>query len=696
MALAAAVPAFAYIRALTSQGIPVSRPDAASIQFLVQNGFTAGAVNAEGGVMITPSSNPGAALAAAASSWTAVPSSTVRFLPFKATNIGANGNDGQHVITIEDTPENRSAVGPYLAITLYTYRISDGTMSDTDVIFNPKIVEDGRQVSFSTTHEDNTYDLQSTLTHELGHSLGATHSGVRGATMYQSAGEVGAFITANEADAWATLSADDIAFVTSVYPAPGAAGQFGTISGTVKFDTGTAVFGALVIATDTTQGIMLGGIANNTDGSFSIAMAPPGQYQVYAQPLDGPVTTANFAASLFRGKTPVTSFRTTFSGGNTSPSSISVSASGTAAANIVVTSGASTLHIDSLGTGSAGGTDWASADVKSLTAGSARDILLWGPGLNASVTEANLRILGPGLKLRAGSLHLARDAADSGETPLRFTVDSAPFAARTPVAVMVVTDNDATADSGSLLMLPGGSPSVLNTGVFNAASFEDGAVSPGGIVTVYGTKFGPPPPGLALAQLDSAGRIASELSGVRLLFDGRPSPLIYAGNDVVSAVVPYEVASQKSTALTVEYNGVASAPVNLAVGAAGPAIFTYHANGSGQVLAVNPDGSLNGPSAASARGSVIVMYWTGSGLLSPQAADGEVTPGVASPLLPVSVSIGGSPATVFYSGAAPMEVAGLEQLNVQVPQGIATGSAVPVIVTVGDYSSRPDVTLVVK
>jgi uncharacterized protein (TIGR03437 family) len=395
--------------------------------------------------------------------------------------------------------------------------------------------------------------------------------------------------------------------------------------------------------------------------------------------------------------TPVTSFRTTFCGGNANPATIPISAGGTAAANIVVTSGTSALHIDSLGTGSAGGTDWASAEVKSLTAGSASDVLIWGPGLNGNVTEADLRILGPGLKLRAGSLHLARDAADSGVTPLRFTVDSEPFAARTPVTVMVVTGSDATADSGSLLLLPGGgSPSVLNTGVLNAASFEDGTVSPGGIVTIYGTQFGPPPPGLALAQLDSQGRIAAQLSGVRVLFDGRASPLIYAGNDVVSAVVPFEVALQKSTAMTAEYNGVASVPVNLAVAAAGPALFTYHANGTGQVLAVNPDGSLNGTSAAAARGSIIVMYWTGAGLLSPQAGDGAVTPGVAAPLLPVSVTVGGSPANVLYSGAAPGEVAGLEQLNVQVPAGIAAGSAVPVIVTVGDYSSRPDVTLVVK
>jgi uncharacterized protein (TIGR03437 family) len=696
-AVAAAVPAHAYTRYLTSQGVALTRPDAGSIQFLVHDGFTAGAVNSEGGVTITAGSNPGAALAAAASTWTAVLSATVRFAPFKSTTAGANGTDGQNVITIEDTPENRSAVGSYLAITLYSYRVADGALTDTDIIFSPKVVESGRQVPFSTNHAANTYDVQSTLTHELGHALGASHSGVIGATMFQSAGEVGDFITANEADAWATLSADDVAFVTSAYPAPGAANQLGAIAGTVKFDTGAAVLGALVNAVDAAQGIMLGGFVNSADGSYSIGMAPPGQYQVYAQPLDGPVMPANLGPGVLHGLSAVTNFRTSFSGGNASPATTSVIAGGAATANITVPSGASALHIDRLGTGSAGGTDWAYGDVKSLTGGTAGDILIWGAGVNNTLTESNLRVLGPGLTIRAGSLRRAANAVVSGVAAMRFTVDAAPFASRTPVAVAVVSGSDAAVDSGSLLLLPGGGPpAVLNTGVLNAASFEGGSVSPGGIITVYGTRFGPPPPGLALAQLDGAGRIATQISGVRVLFDGRPSPLIYVGNNVVSAVVPFEVSAQKSTAMTVEYNGSASVPVNAAVGAAGPALFTYFANGSGQVLAVNPDGRLNGPAAAAARGSVIVMYWTGAGLLSPQAGDGVLTPGVAAPVLPVSVTIGGSPANVMYAGAAPAEVAGLEQLNVEVPAGIAPGSAVPVVVTVGDYSSRPDVTLVVK
>ncbi|MBV9768270.1 MAG: hypothetical protein JOZ32_01755, partial [Bryobacterales bacterium] len=66
------------------------------------------------------------------------------------------------------------------------------------------------------------------------------------------------------------------------------------------------------------------------------------------------------------------------------------------------------------------------------------------------------------------------------------------------------------------------------------------------------------------------------------------------------------------------------------------------------------------------------------------------------PLLPVSVEIGGLPAVVSYAGAAPLEVAGLLQVNATVPAGVPTGTSVPVVIKVGAVSSQSGVTIAIR
>jgi uncharacterized protein (TIGR03437 family) len=63
---------------------------------------------------------------------------------------------------------------------------------------------------------------------------------------------------------------------------------------------------------------------------------------------------------------------------------------------------------------------------------------------------------------------------------------------------------------------------------------------------------------------------------------------------------------------------------------------------------------------------------------------------------PVAVTTGGQSAKVLYQGAAPLLVAGVSQINVEVPAGITPGSAVPVTISVGDVPSVNTVTTAVK
>ena len=312
--------ALAEVPESTSAGTPLFRRDVSAIQMLVNNGFKAGAVNADGLVVITPSSDPLEAIGAAAAEWSGVGSARIGFLPAQQTSLSNDPSDGNFVLTIQDTPENRSIVGSYLAITVYQYS-ADGTITDSDVIFNPSVVQSGVLYPFSTDGEIGSYDLQSLVAHELGHSLGSSHSPVISATMFQAQTPFATYIVAAAATVHRVLSADDIAFATTRYPAAGA--QVGSISGGVVFMSGSPVLGALVVALDPTTGITIGGLSSLSDGTYRLSSVPPGSYFVYAQPANGPVTAANMAGVPNMSQANV-NFRVTFAGGNATPSAIPV------------------------------------------------------------------------------------------------------------------------------------------------------------------------------------------------------------------------------------------------------------------------------------------------------------------------------------------------------------------------------------
>jgi uncharacterized protein (TIGR03437 family) len=237
-------------------------------------------------------------------------------------------------------------------------------------------------------------------------------------------------------------------------------------------------------------------------------------------------------------------------------------------------------------------------------------------------------------------------------------------------------------------------PSFQASSVVNAASFLSGPVAPGEIVTVFGTGFGPGP--LKTLQL-TVGLANTTLGGTRMLFDGVPAPIVYTVQNQFSAVVPYAVAGKPSTQVQIEYRGTRSAPVTLQLVSASPAIFTLDSSGRGAGAILNQDSSVNSPANPARIGSVVSIFATGEGQTSPAGIDGK--PGsdpVPHPTLPVSVTIGGQTVTPIYAGGAPGNVAGLMQVNVQIPSGIQTGSAVPVLLQVGNASSQAGVTIAVR
>ena len=231
------------------------------------------------------------------------------------------------------------------------------------------------------------------------------------------------------------------------------------------------------------------------------------------------------------------------------------------------------------------------------------------------------------------------------------------------------------------------------TAVVNAASDSPGAISPGEVVVIYGSGLGPPE--LLPAQLDAAGLVGTQLSGTTVTFNGVPAPLVYVSSTQISAVVPYGV-SGSSVPVVVQYQNQTPANTTVAVAAAAPALFTVDSSGRGQALAIDQDGFPNTATHGAQTASLLTVYATGLGQTSPSGLDGQLAGTVLPrPVLPVSVSIEGQAATVLYAAALPGSVAGIMQIEVQVPTGIQPGAAVPVSLQVGSFTSPAGVTIAI-
>jgi uncharacterized protein (TIGR03437 family) len=294
-------------------------------------------------------------------------------------------------------------------------------------------------------------------------------------------------------------------------------------------------------------------------------------------------------------------------------------------------------------------------------------------------------LLPPGLSLTQGVL--------SGTGLLSGT----PTSGGTFTFVIQVTDNsNAIATKQFTLTITGGPVTLLTNGIVNAASYAGGSVSPGEIVAIFGPFPGPAT--LVSLQLDGRGYVSTNLGGTQVLFDGVQAPMIYAVAGQVSCVVPYEVTGESSTQVQVSYQGQVSNFIAMPVAGVVPGLFTINASGSGQGAIVNQDGTVNSTSNPAAVGSIVQLYATGEGQTNPAGVDGrpDASPPPQPVTQPVTATVGGLSANVAYAGGVSGLVAGVLQVNVQIPLGLTSGGSVPIVLSMGGKTTQANVTLAVK
>jgi uncharacterized protein (TIGR03437 family) len=230
--------------------------------------------------------------------------------------------------------------------------------------------------------------------------------------------------------------------------------------------------------------------------------------------------------------------------------------------------------------------------------------------------------------------------------------------------------------------------SVLIGAVRDAAGARANAISTGKIVAIYGAGLGP---SQLIQNQPANGLFSSDLAETKVAFNGVAAPILYTSATQVAAIVPYAV-SGATAQVTVTYQGQASDPFEVTVAQSAPSFFTVNQTGAGQAAAINAaDGTVNTAANPVRIGGYISLYATGEGQTAPPGVDGMLgssTP--AHPILPVTATVGGMPAVVQYAGGVPGQVAGLMQVNVQIPSGVRPSGYVPVVLQVGTAATTAD------
>lgn len=267
-------------------------------------------------------------------------------------------------------------------------------------------------------------------------------------------------------------------------------------------------------------------------------------------------------------------------------------------------------------------------------------------------------------------------------------------------------------------------PVIAPGGVLNGASFDKTAgqpVAPGSLVSIFGTNLS-----AATASALSIP-LSTSLSSVSVTFAGFNATLkdvvhSDSNGDQLNVQVPWDILPMlppgtngvTQIPVVVTRNGVPSAPVNVAVGAAAPGIFTFQF-GIGQAVAY---GNTDGAVAANGVGGLpftahpakigdpqtLAILATGLGAVDTTVKNGDVPSVItSSTLVKPTVLIGNVPAQVVFSGLVGRDASGkafgfvgVYQINVIISPGTPTGDAVPIQIQMNGITSPNTVTIAVS
>jgi uncharacterized protein (TIGR03437 family) len=225
--------------------------------------------------------------------------------------------------------------------------------------------------------------------------------------------------------------------------------------------------------------------------------------------------------------------------------------------------------------------------------------------------------------------------------------------------------------------------------VVDAAGSQPG-ISPGAWISIYGTNLAYTTRGWLSSEI-VGGKLPTLLDGVSVTIDNRLAAVSYISPLQLNVQVPDDTATGPVQLAVTTPQGTATITVPMQTFS--PGLFMYGAANGRYVAAQHADYSIVGPpglypgsSSPAKPGEVIILYTTGFGPTSPPTPSGQVVTSAepVANLSAIGMTIGGQQAQVQWAG---ITIAGVWQLNVQVPPGAASGDA-SIVAQIGGKSTQ--------
>jgi uncharacterized protein (TIGR03437 family) len=183
-----------------------------------------------------------------------------------------------------------------------------------------------------------------------------------------------------------------------------------------------------------------------------------------------------------------------------------------------------------------------------------------------------------------------------------------------------------------------------------------------------------------------------DLADIQVLVNDQPAPLFMVSPSQINFQMPMSAPSSGTVEVQVyrPSQGRIVAASLVRMDSASPGILTVNGTGSGNVVAINEDGSTNSSSNPVGRGQTITFFCTGQGFIPDAPPDGEPPASeIPTPSLP-RVFAGGTTflpdSAVVFSGLAPGLV-GVWHVKVQIPSLVPPGQT-RVVVVLNDIPSN--------